>query len=127
MTALAGIGGSFTEGSTTVSSGNKWTLDIKQAVKDVTTFGATGNWALNIPTLKSWTGKLSVFFDPSDAGLTNLLGLIGSTVALVLNVSGTPHGFSGNAIITEIAPSVDVQGAITADISFTGTGAVAYS
>lgn len=127
MTALAGIGASAQEASTSFTNASKWTLSIKGATKDVTPFGATGSWAINLATVKSWSGKISAFLDPADTAQVNLLGMIGATIALTLNVANTPHGFSGNAILTGIDPNVDVQNAQTIDFSFTGTGALTYS
>jgi triacylglycerol esterase/lipase EstA (alpha/beta hydrolase family) len=127
LTALAGVGASVSEASTAFTNASKWTLNLKGAVKDVTPFGAAGNWAINLATLKSWTGSITAFLDPTDTAQTNLFGLLGSTVTLTLNVSGTPHGFTGTAIITEIDPNVDVQNAETVDIKFTGTGSCTYS
>jgi predicted secreted protein len=127
MAALAGIGASFTEASTAVNQASKWTLSIKNAQKDVTPFGASGSWAINIATINSWTAKVTAFIDTTDTGATNLYALIGSTIALTLNVQSTPHGFTGSAILTGIDPSADVQGAQTVDFSFTGTGAITYS
>lgn len=127
MTALAGIGASVQEASTSFTDASKWTLSIKNATKDVTPFGASGSWQINIPTINSWTGKITAFIDTADTAQTNLFALIGSTVALTLNISGTPHGFSGSAILTGIDPSVDAQAAETCDFSFTGSGALSYS
>lgn len=127
MTALAGVGGSVSEASTAFTNASKWTLNLKGAVKDVTPFGASGNWTINLATLKSWSGTITAFLDPSDTAQTNLFGLLGSSVTLTLNVSGTPHGFSGTAFITEVDPNVDVQNAETVDLKFTGSGACTYS
>lgn len=127
MAALAGVGASVSEASTALNNASKWTLSLKGATKDVTPFGASGNWTINLATLKSWSGKITAFLDTSDTGQTNLLGLLNSTVTLTLNVSSTPHGFTGSAIITGIDPSVDAQGVITVDYSYTGTGSCTYS
>lgn len=126
MTALAGIGASCTEASTAFTDASKWTLSLKGAVKDVTPFGASGNWQINLATIKSWTGKITAFIDNSDTAQTNLFALIGTVVAMTFKVDGT-HNFAGSAIVTGIDPSVDVQNAETVDISFTGTGAITYS
>jgi len=127
LTALAGIGASVSEASTSFTDASKWTLSIKNATKDVTPFGASGSWAINIPTINSWTAKVTGFIDSSDTAQTNLFALIGTTVSLTLNVSGTPHGFAGSAILSGIDPSVDAQAAETVDFSFTGSGAISYS
>lgn len=127
MTALAGVGASVQEASTSFTNASKWTLSLKGATKDVTPFGAPGSWTINIGTLKSWSGKISAFLDPTDTAQSNLFALLLGTVSLTLNVSGTPHGFSGSAILSGIDPNVDVQNAETVDFSFTGTGAITYS
>ena len=92
-----------------------------------TPFGASGNWTINLATLKSWTGSVTAFLDTSDTAQTNLFALLNSTVTMTFNVSSTPHGFTGSVIITEIDPNVDVQNAQTVDIKFTGTGSCTYS
>lgn len=127
MAALAGIGASVQEGSNTFTNASKWTLNLKGATKDVTPFGATGNWAVNLSTLKSWSGTISAFTDPNDAAQTALFALLGSTVTGTFNIANTPHGFSGSFILTEIDPNADVQNAQTVDFKFTGTGACTYA
>ena len=127
MAALAGIGASCTEASTAFTDASKWVLSMKNATKDVTPFGAAGSWAINIPTINSWTAKISAFIDTTDTAQTNLFALIGTSLTVTLNVSGTPHGFTGTAILAGIDPSVDAQSAETCDYSFTGSGALTYS
>lgn len=127
MTALAGVGGSVTEGATTFTNASKWTLSLKGAVKDVTPFGASGSWTINLATLKSWSGKITCFLDTTDTAQTNLFALLNSTVSMTFTIQSTPHAFAGSGILTGIDPSVDVQGAETVDFSFTGTGACTYS
>lgn len=127
MTALAGIGASVSEASTAFTDASKWTLSLKGATKDVTPFGASGNWAVNLATIKSWTAKVSCFLDTADTAQTNLFALINSTVTVTLTVQNTPHAFTGSAILTGIDPNIDAQNAETVDFSFTGTGACTYS
>lgn len=127
MTALAGIGAACTEASTAFTDASKWTLSLKGATKDVTPFGASGNWTVNLATLKSWTGKITAFLDTSDTAQTNLFALLNSTVSMTFTVVNTPHAFTGSAILTGIDPSADAQSAETVDFSFTGTGAITYS
>jgi hypothetical protein len=127
MAALSGIGAKASEAATAFTDASKWTLSIKNATKDVTPFGASGNFAINIPTINSWTAKVSAFIDTADTAQTNLFALIGTTVALALDVNGTPNGFTGSAILSGIDPNVDAQGAETVDFSFTGSGAITYA
>jgi predicted secreted protein len=127
LTALAGVGASCTEAGTAFTEASKWTLSLKGATKDVTPFGASGSWTINLATLKSWSAKVTAFIDASDTAETNLFGLLNTTVALVLNINGTPKGFTGNAILTGIDPSVDAQNAETVDFSFTGSGPIVFA
>lgn len=126
MAALAGIGASASEASTAFTNASKWTLSIKNATKDVTPFGASGNFAINIPTINSWTAKITAFLDTADTAQTTIFAAIGTTIPITLKVDAT-HNFTGSAIVSGIDPSVDVQNPETVDISFTGTGAVTYS
>jgi predicted secreted protein len=128
MTAFAGIGAQVTEGTTAFTEGSKWTLTTKGNTKDVTPFQASGNWSVYLATIKSWTAKITAFIDASDTAQTNLFSLLGSTVALSLNVvvAGTPHGFTGSGIVTGFAPNVDVQNAETIDFDFQGTGPITW-
>ncbi len=126
MTALAGIGASATEASTAFNDASKWVISIKNATKDVTPFGAAGSWAINIPTINSWTAKISAFIDTADTAQVNLFALIGTSLTVVMAVNGS-HNFSGTAILAGIDPSVDAQAAETVDFSFTGSGALAYT
>lgn len=126
MAALSGIGASCAENSVVFTDASKWTLSIKNATKDVTPFGASGSFAINIPTINSWTAKVTGFIDTSDTAQTNLFTAIGTTVPLSLKVDGT-HAFTGSAILSGIDPSVDAQNAETVDFSFTGTGSIGYA
>ena len=127
MAALAGIGASVTEASQAFSDASKWVLSLKGATKDVTPFGATGNWAVNLATIKSWTCKITAFLDTADSAQTALFAALNTTVTVTLTVQSTPHAFTGSAILTGIDPNVDAQAAQTVDFSFTGTGACTYS
>jgi predicted secreted protein len=127
LAALAGIGAACQEASTAFTDASKWTLSLKGATKDVTPFGASGNWAINLATIKSWTAKITAFIDTADTAQTNLYALLNSTVTVTFTIQSTPHAFTGSAILTGIDPSVDVQNAQTVDFSFTGTGACVYS
>jgi predicted secreted protein len=127
MAALAGIGASVTEAATAFTDASKWTVSMKGATKDVTPFGASGNWAVNLATIKSWTAKVTAFVDTADTAQTNLFALLNTSLSMTFTIQSTPHAFTGSAILTGIDPSVDVQNAQTVDYSFTGTGALTYS
>lgn len=124
MVALAGVGASCSAASTLFTNASKWTMSLKGVTKDVTPFSASGNWTVNLGTLKSWTAKITCFADTSDTAQTGLLAILNTPVALAFNVDSTPDGFTGSAILTSVDPSVDAQNVETVDYSFTGTGPV---
>ena len=127
MTAFCGVGASVKESTTTFTNASKWTLSVKNATKDVTPIGAAGSWAVYLGTINSWTAKITGWLDNSDTAQANLLALIGQTVPLVLNVNGTPNGFTGSAILNGIDPNVDAQNPETCDFSFQGSGPIAFA
>lgn len=128
MSAIAGINAAVAASGVTFNEGSKWTLTSKGDTKDVTPFQASNNWAVFLATIKSWTSKITAFVDASDTAQTNMFGLLGSTVALSMNVitTGTPHGFVGSAILTGWSPSADVQNPETIDFNWQGTGPVTW-
>jgi len=127
MAALAGIGASVTEAAQVFNDGSKWTLSLKGATKDATPFGASGSWAINVATIKSWSGKVTAFMDTADTAQTTLFAALNNAISMTFTIQSTPHAFAGSAILTGIDPNVDVQGVQSVDFSFTGTGALTYS
>jgi hypothetical protein len=127
MVAFAGVGASLKEGTTSFTNASKWELDIKTDTKDVTPIGASGAWAVYLGTLNRWTAKITGWLDTSDAGQADLLDLVGQTVSLTLNVNGTPNGFTGSAILNEIAPNIDAQNPESCVYSFQGSGPISFA
>lgn len=130
MAAIIGHSGSCTAGGSAVGVAKAWSVDITGETVDVTDF-SSGGWKESVQTLKSWSGSITVIYDGGeDTGVAGLItGLTaGSTVALVLQTSatgtGTAEKFSGNALITSMPVTNDVNGIIEVSFSFEGTGAL---
>ena len=128
--AIKGYAGSCTVGGTEVTAAKAWSLDITQDTVDVTNFSSNG-WKESQATLKGWSGSITVIFDGGDdAGQGNLIAGVtsGSSVALALltdaSGSGTSEKFSGNAIVTSMPVTNDVNGIIEVTFAFEGTGAL---
>lgn len=128
--AIKGFSGSCTIGGDTITQAKAWSLTLSQETTDVTNFSSNG-WKESEATLKSWSGSITVIFDGgADAGQASLIAGVtsGSTVALVLLTSasgaGTSEKFSGNAIVTSMPITNDVNGIIEVSFSFEGTGAL---
>ena len=128
--AIVGYSGSCTAGGGAVGTAKAWSVDINSETVDTTNFTSNG-WKESISTLKSWSGSITVNFDGgADTGEAALIaGLTsGDEVALVLSTSATGSGtaekFSGDANITSIPITNDVNGIIEVSFSFEGTGAL---
>lgn len=126
--AIIGYSGSCKAGASAVGTAKAWSLDISGETVDTTTFASAG-WKESLSTLKSWSGSITVLFDGgADAGEAGLIaGLTaGSVVALefvtAATGAGTAEKFSGNANVTSMPISNDVNGIIEVSFSFEGTG-----
>lgn len=130
MAPIVGYSGSCTVGASTVGTAKAWSVDITGETVDTTNFASSG-WKESVSTLKSWSGTITVNFDGgADAGEALIIaGLVaGTSVALVLTTSATGSGtaekFSGNANVTSMPVTNDVNGIIEVSFSFEGTGAL---
>lgn len=128
--AIKGYSGSCTVGGSAVTEAKAWSLDVTQETVDTTNFGSAG-WKESVPTLKAWSGSITVIYDGGDdTGQASLIAGVtsGSEVAVELVTSasglGTSEKFSGNAIITSMPITNDVNGIIEVSFSFEGSGAL---
>lgn len=131
--AIKGYNGSCTVGGNSVGSAKAWSLDVTQETVDTTNFGSSG-WKESAPTLKSWSGSITVIFDGGDdAGQASLIAGVTSGTAVALELltgatgSGTSEKFAGNAVVTSMPITNDVNGIIEVSFSFEGTGALTQS
>ncbi len=124
----AGVNGLVKNGSNTVANLQKWSLSAKGNVAKTTVFGASGSWESNTATIRGWTATADGFTDPSDTnGQLALYNGLNSTFTVTFQVDGTPHNWSGTAILTGIDPAADAQNMNTVKLSFTGTGALTFT
>lgn len=126
--AIKGYDGSVTVESGAMGNAKSWSLDISSDTVDVTNFGSNG-WKESESTLKSWSGSIVAIFDASGTAegalKTGLTG--GSSVTLSLQLgggSGSLDVYSGEANITSISITNDVNGIVEATFNFEGTGAL---
>lgn len=127
--AIKGYNGSVTIGATAVASVKVFSLSVTKETADTTTFDASG-WTENDSTLKSWSGSVTVLFDATDAGQDALVDGLdsGTTVAvsLVVNSGGgtAERTYSGDAHVTSMPISSDVNSLVEVSFDFQGTGAL---
>lgn len=129
--AIIGHSGSCKVGANTVGTAKIWSVDITKDTVDTTTFASAG-WKENEDTLKSWSGNITVIFDGgADAGESALAANLfasGAVVALELITSATGAGtyekFTGNAKVTSMPITNDVNGVLEVSFSFVGDGSL---
>ncbi len=129
--ALKGYDGSVTVGGTAVGTAKVWSLDMSANETDSTTF-SDGGWSAVCSGLKTWGGSITVVFDAGvDGGEANLIASFvdGTEVALVLNTgaataTGTAGQFLGNAVVTSMPITNDVNSCIEVTFGFSGRGAL---
>ena len=130
MAATIGHNGSCTAATNAVGTAKIWSLNLQADTADTTTFADAG-WKSNVTTLKGWSGSITVVFDGgADSGEASLITSLtsGATVALELLTGATGAGdsekFSGDAYVTSMPITQDVNGVVEVSFDFVGTGAL---
>ena len=132
MAAVAGYGGKVAVGTSDVAQVRNWNADIQREEVDTTHMNdGAGGWRSFISGLGAGTGTMDVNWDMTDTNgqkaLQNAVLNPPSTPPVVkLYVDGT-HYYSGSVIVTNVSPSVGVDGLAEASINFRFTGAVSFA
>ena len=132
MAAVAGYGGKVAVGTSDVAQVRNWNADIQREEVDTTHMhDGAGGWRSFISGLGAGTGTMDVNWDMTDTNgqkaLQNAVLNPPSTPPVVkLYVDGT-HYYSGSVIVTNVSPSVGVDGLAEASINFRFTGAVSFA
>ena len=131
--AIKGFQGSCTIGGTVITEAKIWSLDVSQETADTTNFSGNG-WKTSEATLKTWSGSITVLFDGgADSGQSDLIDAVTSGASVNLELltgatgSGSAEKFTGDAIVTTMPITNDVNGIIEVQFSFEGTGALTSS
>lgn len=125
MAIAAGRNGVVKIGNTAIGSVRSWTLDHTSDVIDTTTMSTTGNYRTFLPSLKTWSGSISVVWDEADAGQD--AAVLGTEITLNLFPDDDETGdvkYYGQAIITSSSQTATYDGLIERTINFTGTAAL---
>ena len=122
-TCYNGKNGALSVNGTNVAQLTSWTITENVDTVECTHMGAT--WKDYVPGIREWEGSFEAIYDGADQGLASALAT-GSTVAIVAYPADgdSLHKFSGNAIVTSIEHSADMEDVIRVSGSFTGTGAL---
>lgn len=127
MTTHAGSEGTFKIGTDLVAEIKSWSIDETDETLDTTALGKT--WRTRQPmNIKSWTGSLEGFYDPSDVAQGQLVA--GAEVTLNLYYMGETTGaeyMTGSAIVNTVSLNASFDGMLEVSFSFEGNGALTRS
>ena len=132
MAAVAGYGGKVVVGTSNVAQVRNWNADIQREEVDTTHMNdGVGGWRSFISGLGAGTGSMDLNWDMTDTSgqkvLQNaVLNPPTPPPTVKLYVDGT-HYYSGSIIVTNVSPSVGVDGLAEATVNFRFTGAVSYT
>lgn len=123
MATHAGSEGVVFSGSNQILEVRSYTISETGETLEDTSMGDAAR--TYIPSLKTFTGSLDVFWDETDTGQGDLD--IGSTITLNLYPEGNTSGdtyYTGSAIVTERSITASFDGLVEMSVSVQGTGAL---
>ena len=137
MAAFSGKQGQVTFATTAVSSVLSWSIDATcdvadASIMDVSAAGVTKHWKDYIAGFKDWTATVECNLDDGgiDPDLDTDFAQDTDGIALVFFCGITAGGsrkYSGNAIITNIAPSTDLNDVAKVTYSIQGSGTLSVA
>lgn len=123
MARASGKAGSVTINAVTYNGVKNWEINYKGDAVDVT--GMSDSGAKNfVGGLTEWSGSCSINWDVTQAPPAP-----GAAYAatFLTGAGGSYDSFAGTILATDIHVSTPVDGAVTLDITFQGTGALTIS
>ena len=123
MACFNGKSGALAVGTENIAQLTSWTITENVDTVECTYMGA--NWKEYMAGIREWEGSLEAVYDGSNQGLASALAT-GSTVAIIAypESGDSDHQWSGNAIITSIEHTAELEDVVRISASFTGTGAL---
>lgn len=131
MAFFRGMDGSLTVGGVGVAQLEGWSLNASLEELDTTSMGDA--WKSVVGGVGSWSGQASAKIDAGVAAQSTLLNSLlaatplGTTAALVFNVTGSTKKFSGSALLKGIQVPQQMGSIVKVTFDFTGSGALTYS
>jgi hypothetical protein len=133
-TALAGKGGTvYIPGTpvTPIANVHQWTLTVDAGNYDASVLG--DSWRHFIPGLRGWNGTINGYWDitldPNGQQVLHTALLNSGSAVIVLQTSPLAGGgsYEGTVNITQFAITDPVDGLITIDFTYVGTGSLQHN
>jgi predicted secreted protein len=131
MAVVRGYGGDVKVGENSVAEVRNWNADIQREELDATHMDPSGDgWREYETGLGSGTGSMDVNWDMTDTtgqkALQNAVLNPPATPPTIKLCIGANH-YSGSIIVTNVSPSVGVDGLAEATINFRFTGQIDFT
>lgn len=122
MAVISGIGGSVS-GLTYVADVTQWSVTMNAEAIDTTKMDATSSFRTKIPGIKSWSGSYTCLVDGTTvATVENDVG-----VAVTATFSLSSGSLAGSVIVTDVAVTATIDGAVEAAYTFEGAGPLTFA
>ena len=124
MPEIHGKAGSVSVGGSVLSGVHNWTITYVANVQDATDFADTGTKKFVAGTTQ-WSGSVRGFKYGTPLTPGSFAALFNVEAAAIFKESGTAgQQWSGQIIINSFTPTTDINGLVTYDFNFQGTGAL---
>jgi predicted secreted protein len=131
MGTLTGKSGKIEYAGGKVASIGSWSADVNVDIRDHTTF-STGTllWRTRKDGLAEWSASADGFFDAASTGQTDirtnlLTPSTGQFIGYLDKTGG--ENYRGSCFVSGMSVGADVDGDVTVQFQFEGTGALTYS
>lgn len=122
MAVISGIGGSVS-GLTYVADVTQWSVTMNAEAIDTTKMDATSSFRTKIGGIKSWSGSYTCLVDGTTvATVENDVG-----VAVTATFSLSSGSLAGSVIVTDVAVTATIDGAVEAAYTFEGAGPLTFA
>jgi len=122
MAVISGIGGSVS-GLTYVADVTQWSVTMNAEAIDTTKMNATASFRTKIGGIKSWSGSYTCLVDSTT--VASVENDVGSSVAATFSLSS--GSLAGDVIVTDVAVTATIDGAVEAAYTFEGSGALTFA
>jgi len=123
MSVYTGQDGSISVGGTALLEVTSFS--IEHTVNTIETSAMGDDYRSHLAGLAEWSGSADIYWDTSE--VTNADFVDGSSVAIIAYPGGNTSGYaklSGNATITGFSINSELEGVVSASVSFQGNGAL---
>ena len=132
MAELAGMGGTFLYNTappgapaTAIAGIGAWTLSYQGDAHDTTNFADATTGRAFVKGISGWTGTATGYYDSTSASVIYDTTLKpGTSLEARFQMRASKHA-TGEIIVTGINFNTGIDGAVTAEFTFQGTGSLA--